>query len=297
MRTSAGYLFMDYKKSSRSWPEHLSTLEKQGLILSSSDPHYFSLVSFHRLSPYFAVFYLLNDSQFTQNTTFAEIWQLYEFDRGLRLLLSDAIERIEVAFRTTLSESMCNEYGAHWFMQEALFKNAAAHQRFLKKAAEVCQDKRDEELKHYYSRYHNPHLPPSWVLIEKLSFGTCSNLFRSLKFTQDKKKISQLFGYHPTLIASWIDAVRYTRNLCAHHARVWNRWFVTIPILPQPFIEYKNQERRFIAQALIIVTLLNKLLPHNNWKEQLFALFERYPNTPFTQMGFSKDWKEDKFWF
>ena len=210
MRTSAGYFFMDYEKPSLTWPEHLVTLKQQGLVVSPSDYHYLPLISFHRLSSYFGVFYQSNQTKFDIGTTFTKVWQLYEFDRELRLLVSDAVERIEVAFRTALSETMSSQYGSHWFMQPHLFKNHIVYQRFIEKARQACQDNHDEELKHYYSRYDSPAFPPSWILVEKLSFGTCSNLFRNLQSVKDRKQISQVWGYHPTLIASWIDALRYT---------------------------------------------------------------------------------------
>lgn len=96
MRTSAGYLFMDYIKPSLTWPEHLAVLEQQGLLLPPLPTHYLSLVSFHRLSPYFGVHYQPKEQYFLVGTTFNQVWQLYEFNRELRLLVSDAIERIEI---------------------------------------------------------------------------------------------------------------------------------------------------------------------------------------------------------
>ncbi len=297
MRTSAGYLFMDvYQKPPLDWTDQVALLRQKGLFIESRDTYLLRTVSFHRLSPYLAIFYLPNIDKFKQNVSFTAVWQLYEFDRELRLLVSDAIERIEVAFRTALSENMSMKYGSHWFENETLFKQTGTYQRLMEKVRQVCLYERDEEIQRYYSRYHKPNYPPSWILFEKLSFGTCSNLFRNIKTTLDRRMVSDVFGYHPTIFASWIDALRYTRNLCAHHARLWNRWFVTAPILPSNSSNSEFFKRHFIAQAMIMHSLLLGILPESDWDERLFSLFQKYPEVPFECMGFQHNWEEDRFW-
>lgn len=55
---------------------------------------------------------LSND--FTPGTTWNDINSLYRFDRKLRLLVFDAIERIEIALRTKLIYQLSLKYGSHW---------------------------------------------------------------------------------------------------------------------------------------------------------------------------------------
>jgi len=45
------------------------------------------------------------------NTTFEAVWQRDAFDRHLRLLAMDTVERIEVAVRTRLSYSLAHQSG------------------------------------------------------------------------------------------------------------------------------------------------------------------------------------------
>ena len=59
-------------------------------------------VSYYRLSGYWYT-YRTVDEQFRPGTSIRTIWDLYVFDRKLRLLVMDAIERIEVAVRTRLA--------------------------------------------------------------------------------------------------------------------------------------------------------------------------------------------------
>ena len=60
-------------------------------------------VNYYRLSGYWHIFRTGTSHQFRPNTTFDFVWQPYIFDRRLRLLVMDAIERIEVTVRTQLA--------------------------------------------------------------------------------------------------------------------------------------------------------------------------------------------------
>ena len=39
----------------------------------------------------------------------------------------------------------------------------------------------EDFIKHYYSKYDNPPLPPAWMTLEVLSLGTLSKLYQLLK--------------------------------------------------------------------------------------------------------------------
>ena len=54
------------------------------------------VVNYYRLSGYWFPYRRLDDS-FEPGTTFDTVWQHYVFDRRLRLLVMDAVERMEVA--------------------------------------------------------------------------------------------------------------------------------------------------------------------------------------------------------
>lgn len=62
-----------------------------------------AVVSFERLSGYWHPF-LTDQERFKDGTTFEIVWERYAFDRRLRLLIFDAIERIEVCLKTQLSQ-------------------------------------------------------------------------------------------------------------------------------------------------------------------------------------------------
>jgi abortive infection bacteriophage resistance protein len=134
-----------YTKPSLSHDQHVELLLKRGLIISDTERavHFLKFIGYYRLSGYALPFQIkeeiLSSSShtFKPGTTFEMVLDLYFFDRELRLIVMDAIERIEVAVRTCISNTMCQKYGAHWFMDKTRF-----HQGF--KYDEFAQDLQEE---------------------------------------------------------------------------------------------------------------------------------------------------------
>lgn len=70
---------------------------------------YLQQISYYRLSAYFLPYQKTKDV-FDDNTTFEKIIHTYAFDRELRLLIFDCIERIEVAIRTQFIYQLAIKY-------------------------------------------------------------------------------------------------------------------------------------------------------------------------------------------
>lgn len=296
--------------------DQINLLIKRKLIINNLDQARLCLetVGYYRLSAYFKSFLVVNNSDddhlFKMGTTFEQIWQIYVFDRELRLHLSDALERIEIALRTALTNVLSEKYGNLWYLSEEPFqeswinsqsdktkKKLSSHQFFIKEIKKICKDKKEDFLKHYYEKYHHPNYPPSWMMMECLSFGKCTSLFNNLKELKDKKMISKVFGYHATVMISVLEPLRYTRNICAHHSRLWNRWFVYSPKHFESLNNLYCPQNTFHMQAFVIDKLNEAISPGTLWKKRLFNLFEKYSKyVPFHMMGFQNDWRNDYFW-
>lgn len=70
---------------------------------------------------------------------FDGVLDLYIFDRALRLLVLDAIERIEVAVRAALTDHMSLTYGRpHWYVDSSHFRDGCRHAELLRMVRETC---------------------------------------------------------------------------------------------------------------------------------------------------------------
>jgi len=219
---------------------------------------YLTHISYYRFSAYAIPFQQLNDPRhhFKPNTSFDDILTLYVFDRELRLLILDALERIEIAVRTHLCNHMSLTYSnPFWYMEQRHFKRDYQHARLLDTIQKQLSDEqkrmqRDENLiinkrhlstaqqqqmldqvrkenflRHYLSQHYQPHLPPCWMMVEMLTWGDLSFLYHGLLSNADQKAIARALGTHAELLTSWLKVLNDVRNICAHHGRLWNKEF------------------------------------------------------------------------
>jgi abortive infection bacteriophage resistance protein len=308
MRTTAGCLFMGkekYKKPRLSIDEQIQLLKQQGLKIENVEDvrHVIKVVGYYRFSGYLHPFKSQHkkDSRrnFHNNVTFDSIWQLYQFDRELRLLVSDAIEKIEVAFRASISDVTSDELGLFWYIDKGFYRNQSLYEKFMQKIDAHLRHPEEVFIQHYLEKYNDPKYPPIWMMIEALSFGECSKLFSNIQSIAIRNKVSEIFQQHTTIIESWMKVIVSIRNICAHHSRLWNRWLVEAPIIPkiEPLHGYLlNHNRKFIVCTYIIIKLLQSVVPKNHWKNNLYDLLDKYNQFPGLTMGFSKEWKNDPIW-
>jgi abortive infection bacteriophage resistance protein len=76
-----------------------------------------SAVNYYRLSGYWYPFRNPDDT-FKAGTTFEAVWRRYVFDRRLRLLVMDAVERLEVAVRSQLAYHHAHQHGPFAYASE-----------------------------------------------------------------------------------------------------------------------------------------------------------------------------------
>lgn len=95
---------------------------------------------------------------------------------------------------------------------------------------------------------------------------------------------------------SWLHALTYLRNLCAHHTKLWDRSFSIRPCIATGYKAYLKNNSRFCAQAAIINVFLDVISPESNWSQNLYSLMVDHPEIHVGRMGFSKDWYVDPFW-
>lgn len=264
--------------------------------------HYLRYIGYYRLSGYFRPFQYPNDSShtFRPGTYFEDILQLYIFDRKLRLLVMDAMERIEVAIRSAVSNIMSQKHGAHWYLNKHLFNERFDFEEFLesvkKETGYYNQKRQNVFCRHYYDTYSDPALPPSWMVMEVLSFGTLSQVYSNLNHRADQKAISQMFGLHYFILISWLHALTYLRNICAHHERLWNRVFTIKPKKAKDFAKHFQDNTKFYAQAAVINVFLKVIADGSSWQRRLKALIDEYPEISARKMGFPDKWETCQFW-
>lgn len=300
-------------KPAKSRYEQLLILKGRGLVIDDEERvlHYLSTISYYRFSAYTRFYYQcdLPEHRFKAGVRFQQVLDLYIFDRRLRLLFLDAIERIEVALRAELTNCLAQNYGPHGYLTEDVF-----HSKFdlskttasLKKT--MAKSDAETFVQHYRSNYRNsPEEPPIWMACELLTFGEVSHLFANLKHPTDTQWFEGAFGFKYPVLQSWFRSLSDLRNVCAHHGRLWNREFGSRPCRPKEIPAHWPQlpqvvgtridpQRRLYLQIIVILGLLEKISPHSTWKTRLLELFHEFGEFPKQAMGFPDGWELESFW-
>ena len=301
-----------FNKPPLSISEHIDQWLSRGLLIS--DPararRYLSVISYYRLSAYTLPFQV-GDSEhhFRAGTSFDAVLDLYIFDRRLRLLILDAIERIEVALRARMTNVLAGNHGPYAYLQKEIFDTRYNHDWLVRQIRRKCDDIQAETfIKHYREKYTDPELPPVWMVMEILTFKEISVLFSQLRLKKDKQVIASFWGMPDTVLRSWFRALSDLRNICAHHARTWNREFGSRPVFPRkkpkPWPDFSLTladsrivpTRRLYLFLTVIETLLRKINPSSTWHKRLFNLLQDHSEVSRAHMGMPEKWDEDPFW-
>lgn len=291
-----------FTKPALSVSDQLALLEGRGLTIPDRAAAQMSLrhIGYYRLSAYMRPFQSTDRThKFHAGTTFDQIATLYSFDRKLRVIFLDAIDRIEVAIRSALTESLGIKHGSHWFLDPKHFAASTNHVELLQKLKDEIGHsdprKRAVHIAHYYESYDVPDMPPSWMIVEAISFGSLANLVRNLNLA-NSKSVAWLIGLQEPALKSWCLSLSYLRNLCAHHSRIWNRVYTLKPTTIRQYDDELNPNDRTYAQAVSLKIMLNKCSGPSNWTQRLKDLIDEFPDTPIDKMGFPQDWKTRTIW-
>ncbi|MEJ8433414.1 Abi family protein [Xanthomonas oryzae] len=311
----------------------LDLLAERGLSIQDREraKKFLEVVSYFRLSAYMRPFQT-HGHAFVAGARFQQVTQLYVFDQRLRLLVMEAIERVEVAMRALLGNHMGPTHGAHWYLQRNLFKDRYGHEKLLesiqKRQNDAVRDyqresqqidrlnasaSRKSELKrrraienyarHYALNYNTPPLMPGWAALEELTLGELSHLYQGLARDIDRKQIARSLGLHAPLLESWLHALTSIRNICAHHSRLWNRELGIRPALPAApdfawphHLLQPGHHARMFPVLCILALLLRQVSPDTRWDRRLLHRLNGLRQLDTRQMGFPENWQTDPFW-
>lgn len=314
-----------YLKDWKSYQDQLTLLKSRGMIVTDEPKalDYLERIGYYRLSGYWYPFRERSEiccpldplscqkptvgknkktktdklvfDQFIQGTSFQNAVDLYVFDKKLRLLVMDAIERIEIALRVDLSHRL-GKYDKFAYLRPELFHDSfsnelipntglTSHHDWLTKHATLINRSREEFIRHNREKYGLP--VAIWVACEVWDFGTMSTLFAGMK-EDDQDAIANEYGIsNGRIFATWLRSLNYLRNVCAHHSRLWNRNIVDQPKLPSvqeaPSLAgfHNDQHRR--ARPFMLLCIIQHLMrvinPSSSWGTRVKQLLQKdFPN-------------------
>lgn len=291
---------MRYLKPPLNFRDQAKRIISRGLIADIEELESFlSRVNYYRFTGYLYPF-RNEGEEFYPGTTFEKIRIIYNFDTQLRWLTFSAIESIDISIlRTLLVEKFTLVNGAFCYLEFSNF-DKISHSQYSSIIREIetnTSRSKEEFVTNYHTKYYGEHYLPFWMVAELSSFGLMSKIFQHSDHNV-KVPISKRFHLHSSILSSWLHSLANVRNMCAHHARLWNRVLPVKPQLPPKkyLPEFYSPEQisnyRYFVVLTIIKYLLDRIEPENTFIEQFQKLLSEHPEVPIEKMGIPKNWKE-----
>lgn len=294
----------------RTFDDQLTVLQKRGLAVdhASAALAYLERLGYYRLSGYW---YPLREmdlaaslaqkqavrlDQFVSGSRFEDVVRLYVFDKKLRLLALDALERIEMAVRVNVAHTLGqHDPVAHEnpaclhgnFTKKKMSYGPDAgktkHQLWLSKYQALLHRARKEPfVAHHMQQYGTM---PIWAAVELWDFGLLSKLFEGMQHA-DQAHIASIYGAPGgQAFAQWLRSLNFIRNVCAHHSRLWNINVVERSAVPPAWSRQLHNARPFFYFC-IMRQLLSVICPRSTWGLRFARLLtEEFPHSSSARLS------------
>ncbi len=296
---------MKYTKKPETPEQCCLILKERGLIINDQDRavKYLKNVGYFRLTGY--MFHLQSkdgNHTFIEGTKFEDIITLYQFDKKLRGVISEYLERIEICLRAKLTDKYSISNGFFWYNNIDLFDDKEIFEKINTEIKVTFEDPKEQFLKWFKHKYTSESIPSSNMALEILSLGKLARLYKALKNSGGKSEIANEFDLPSATITSWYIYLANVRNICAHHSRLWNKKVTADrPIFPsREKYRFKGENFNDSNTTLYgIISIIDRLLSsfnaNNSFTQKIETLIAEY-SVDCKLMGFPENWIETANW-
>ena len=263
---------------------------------------------------------LTGERRFIAGTTFDDIVDLCLFDAKLRDCYSEALELVELSLRSSIAFHFGKTYGAFGHLNPSNFVKSFSksvpckgnrsrivnpYKEWHKTLNEETCRSKELFVTHFRKTYIEYPDLPIWMVSELCSFGTLSRMFSHLKNTE-QGMVARDYSLQFVTMQSWLHTMTYVRNICAHHARLWDKTLNIAPQVPSG----KNWKKCVVSPKSVafVALMLNWMLAHDSvnptaheeWRKKLAEVVDgflmRYPQLA-PHAGFAPGWKKNPLWW
>ncbi|WP_297205264.1 Abi family protein [uncultured Brachyspira sp.] len=249
----------NYNKPALSINDQINLLQSRGLLIK--DINYAKSVleklNYYNFSGYTYIFEDKSNKRthnFSNKTTFEEVFEVFKYDIQIRQLLFSCISYVEIYMRNIIARSFLDVYNNDPFANYNLVNYYNVNSEIKK---EVLRSK-EIFINHYKKEYLDYPKIPIWISVEIMSLGTLSKFYSS----SDKKLQTLITNnmnlYHYKYLKSWLFAITEMRNRSVHHSRILCRQLLNPPIIPKNVILNSNYNWNLLLNSYLfnfIVTL------------------------------------------
>lgn len=204
------------------------------------------------------------DHKLREGASFKEVVDLYYFDYDLRKILLNALNRIEVNIRTTITYIVSNHYknSPTWFADPSImlpnfistFDNMVYAQIF-----------KNPVIQRHHKTHINDRYAPAWKTLEFMTIGNICMLYKNLRDKSVQLQIAQKYSCTIGVFKNYLETIMFIRNKCAHGGCLYN---ITLPLGVKIFpANINNQSRQYIGGIIGVINYMLGKISTNRQKE------------------------------
>lgn len=260
-------------------------------------------------------------NRYRPGTSIGDAAALIDFDRRLRMLILEGIERIEISLRMQIGYVL-GRRSAFAHLEPGTFVAAftdpqidpdtgaplpSRHEQWITRIRERQNGSDEAFVAHFRDKYEDR--MPIWALTEIMELGHLSRLYGGLTNVLATEIATVYAAPSKRVMSSWIASLNYVRNVAAHHARIFNRKLVTAPKRPSkghvPLLDHLRDEESSkqvfgLYNALAVMAYLLRTIDSNSgWTGRVVELIGSFPRAGhLTQqsIGVPDDWTSLDLW-
>ncbi|MBQ7887546.1 MAG: Abi family protein [Clostridia bacterium] len=283
-------------KPARSYEEQAERLyDVHNLYVENADRarHIFSTVNYYRLTTYGKHLRQADDPErFVDGVTLNDLYDLYQFDMGLRHQILPVLEFFEVQLRAKISYHLAMTYGSTGYTNAANFRldrqSQGSHKSLMNKfRIEVDREDDLAFVRHHHSKYGGKF--PVWAAVELFSFGMIAQLYAILT-DSDQWAISKQYRLSPEELGALIGASVDVRNICAHYGRLYNQTMDDRAILLPKYAPYDGDYLFPILLMLKVPAGGHRV--YSDMIRGIAALEREFPKADLRLCGFPENWED-----
>jgi len=276
----------------RSFQEQLEMLKARGLLVDNDSAalDYLRRIGYYRLSGYWYPLRMIDPiasaaqrkpvrrDEFVPGSRFEDVVRLYVFDKKLRLLALDALERIEMAVRVDVAHLLGKRDPLAHLRADCLHGNFAKkkiakgkdagkteHELWIAKHDTLLhRARKDPFVEHHRAKYGSV---PIWAAIEVWDFGQLSKIFAGLQYADQQTIAAKYHARDGDAFGKWLRTLNFIRNVSAHHSRLWNLNVLEVAPVPPDWPQELKNTRPYFCFCLM-QRMITTLCPNSSWGQR-----------------------------
>lgn len=233
------YLFLS--KPFQNVHQQLLILNKRGLSIKdySKSKQYLISNNYYNIINGYSKYFFDSPNKYKDGTTFDEVTYAYLFDKEIKFTLLKSIFEAEKHFSSIFAYTFSEKHAENddFYLDVKSYHTTKRNQHQLPYIINCMNKIIGKHIRknsvtpiNHYMRNHGS--VPFWVIINFLTFGEVTTLFRLAPLDIQNKVAKRFYSFisqyghintrmTPSIFLSFVENIAEVRNVCAHDNRLW----------------------------------------------------------------------------